>query len=150
MQLIRKIYRFMAIFMAVLIFITSVGFIVDFHFCSGQLKSLSLIGKAKTCHEKAASSCPHHRKRVQKDTTAQVDDLWNCCTNKIAYWHLEQDKKKIVIELKLSSAAHYFALISKALFTFTTSSDQDLLNGQFYRPPPILRNIIILVQSFLL
>ena len=56
--------------------ITSFGYSVDLHFCKDQLKSLSIIGEAKSCHEKM-TKCPRH---TQFNT--QNDDGNDCCSNK--------------------------------------------------------------------
>ena len=58
-------YRLLAFFMAALMFLTSAGFLVDFHYCQGELKSFNFFGKAPNCHEMAMSgSCAHHKDQV--------------------------------------------------------------------------------------
>ena len=80
MSVFRRTYRPIALIMAFLMFFTSISFAVDVHYCKGELKSLSIFGKAKSCHEqKAVSTCPHHAKMQKK----QEDS--NCCDNKTTF-----------------------------------------------------------------
>jgi len=87
MYRLKNTYRFIALTMAFLMLFTSVGFSMDLHYCQGHLKSVSLIGKAKNCHElqaqstsdhckKAKSSCKHSGEKIsQKEADG-------CCNNK--------------------------------------------------------------------
>jgi len=43
--------RVISLLLAFLLGFTSVGYSIDLHFCQGHLKSVALIGKAKSCHE---------------------------------------------------------------------------------------------------
>ena len=69
-------YRILSIVMALLIFVSSIGYAVDVHYCKGQLKSYSIFGKASSCHV-AKKVCPHHANMVT--TTSSKSD---CCKNK--------------------------------------------------------------------
>ena len=48
--------------MAFLMFFTSIGFSMDIHYCQGHLKSISLLGKAKNCHDIQAMKSDHCKK----------------------------------------------------------------------------------------
>ena len=81
---IRRTYRSVALAMALLVLCSSVSFSMDMHFCQGRLKSVSLYGKAKNCHEQAARhaampNCPHHRKMAEQQAGCSEDK--NCCSN---------------------------------------------------------------------
>ena len=69
-------YREVAILLAFLMFISSTGFSMNFHYCKGEMKSFSLIGEAADCH-KAQKVCPRHEKKAQDITK----DESNCCSN---------------------------------------------------------------------
>lgn len=56
-------------------FISSVGFSADFHYCKGELKSFSLIGDAESCHT-VKKSCPHHENMMISDNSEK-----DCCSN---------------------------------------------------------------------
>ena len=72
-----------------LIYFTTVGFAIDFHYCNGQLKSISLLGKARSCHE-ASKSCPNHNKQKEETPTLKKDNF-DCCSNEFHYLQCEQD-----------------------------------------------------------
>ena len=62
----RPTYRIVSLVLAMVLFSTTVGISMDFHYCQGELKSVALFSKAKSCHEIAASnnevpSCHKHK-----------------------------------------------------------------------------------------
>ena len=62
--------------MAFMLLLSSTGFAMDVHYCQDQLKSISLIGKAKSCHEKQETPPCHHK----KDSLSKAEKD-NCCHN---------------------------------------------------------------------
>ena len=128
--------------MAVLMFITSISFAMDIHYCKGELKSLSIFGKAKSCHEqKATPTCPHHAKMQQ-----QQDDN-NCCDNETTFVQADIDKVFSTLEL---TDLQPFVLVFTQVFYLEYSFEQQVLAFEHYKPPLIAQDIPILVQSFLL
>ena len=69
-------YQFFAIFMAMILFLSSVGVALDTHVCQDKLKSISFLGEAKNCYELAGysvKSCEH--KTTQQQTKAVTKDI---------------------------------------------------------------------------
>ena len=58
-------YRFIAIILAAVLFVTSVGITMDMHYCKGELKSISLFGKAQIMPRNSnySETVPHITKR---------------------------------------------------------------------------------------
>lgn len=90
--------------MASLMLVVSVSFKADVHYCKGEVKSISIFGKASSCH-KAAISCPHH-KEMLSDT--QTED---CCSNKTF------DKEDLDLDYNVSVISDF----SDIQFEFFTS-----------------------------
>ncbi len=72
-----RLHKVWALTLALLIGVPHIGLALDAHYCKGELKSVSLFGKAKSCHELDLHSekqgCPYHSPGEQHE-----DD---CCHN---------------------------------------------------------------------
>ena len=149
MNAINYTYRFIALFLALLMFVTSVGFTVDMHYCNGELKSFSLIGKAKSCHEKAKAPCPHHKK-MMADNQGDAIDTKSCCNNKMLHFQSDQDKQVQNFDIKVSPPLQQFITAFVTAFFTDGFTQNDRPTFVHYKPPLIKRDIPVLTQSFLL
>ena len=143
MKLSRSTYRIFPLSLALLMFFTSTGFSVDMHYCRGEFKSFSLVGKAKSCHADAKVTCPHHR-----NMTAGKKD---CCTNQTHTFRVDQDLQQAQnVDFTITPQLQNF--VTAYVFTFCENQIATNENPVFarYRPPPLRRNIPVLHQSFLL
>ncbi|MEL6718903.1 MAG: hypothetical protein AAFP82_09330 [Bacteroidota bacterium] len=123
-------------------FITSISFAVDMHYCKGELKSFSLFGKAKSCHEKKAThTCPYHAKMQQQQ------DNNNCCENETAY--VQADIDKVFSSIEFTDIPLFIAVFVQVSL-FENNFEPQVFAFEHYKPPLIERDIPILVQSFLL
>lgn len=154
MNSISHTYRFFAITMAFLMFFTSVGFSMDMHFCGHQLKSFNLLGKAKNCYELAGVETP---KTCQEKTEAVslpdgcTLDKPDCCSNKTLHVQADQNQRSQSNDIAENISLQHIILIARVFQSFKqtkiVSNTADFLH---YQPPLILRDIPVLVQSFLL
>ncbi len=147
-------YRLTALSLALLVLMTSVGWVLDMHYCAGELKSVSWLGKAKTCHEQAMTKsnegCPHHQKMMQMQTNEWSADKRDCCENKTVYVHADQDVDAQPIQVLQDKQFQQFLFAYLSVFQASQSvTNHDQAYYQ-YRPPFIARDIPVLVQSFLL
>ncbi len=127
---IRGIARqFIAIGLCGLIYITTVGFAVDFHYCTGQLKSISFFGKARSCHE-AAKPCLFHKKQ-KEETPEPTQEKFDCCSNEFQFFQCDQDvqlESVIPFEVKFQT--------DKILCAFGLNWQKEVLVNQKPHPPP--------------
>ena len=130
--------------LAAIIFITSTGFQLSAHYCSGQLKSFKLFGKAEVCkyEQPVKKPCPMHKEMAAKTKN-------DCCNNE---------------DIQLDPSAYEAVAVAKVLVdhSFDFIEPQQLASISIarwdahvdfttqYRPPPIDRDIPVMVQSFLL
>lgn len=154
MNKISSPYRIIASLLAFLMLLTSVGFAVDMHYCQGQLKSVSLFSKAKPCHEKTAKApmkkCPHHQKMMAQEGDSSFD-IKDCCSNQTFHFQFDQDQEIPTADLMLSKDSQQFIIAYLAVFLtnyFNIESDSPSFTQ--YKPPLILKDIPVLIQSFLL
>lgn len=147
----KRIYRIVALMMALLMFVTSTGFAVDMHYCQGQLKTFALIGEAKSCHEvtNPAKVC-HHHAQVQQDNDSAPQQTNDCCNNIKYVVQSDLDKQTQSIHLSLiKDIEHFmmsFVLVFAGLDVLQTATT-DYLN---YKPPLLQRDLPVQLQTFLL
>jgi hypothetical protein len=146
--------KILAGLLAIMILLSSIGITLDFHYCSGQLKTFSLNGTAQTCHEKSLKKnghgCPHHQKKA-KEASLNEDESRNCCSNKTL--KIEQDDAKDIHST--SSFAIKDQLVkawSISVFIVEKSTNLSIEKPKnfLYKPPPLSRDIYALCETFLL
>ncbi|ELR73112.1 hypothetical protein C900_05747 [Fulvivirga imtechensis AK7] len=140
--------RMAAVSLAALVLFTTTGFQLNAHYCAGSLKSFSFFGEAEACkHEmKKIIKKPCHMHGEMMALEKSEDD---CC-----------DYQDIMLEPAAYEAVALAKVAFDQSFEFvpqTTSveipahaSDAQLDFITTYRPPPIDRDIFVMVQSFLL
>ncbi len=146
-------YRIFALTLALLMFVTSVGFSIDMHYCQGQLKSFCFFGKAESCHEMAETTpikiCPHHQKMMVQKEGCSIDKK-DCCKNRTLHIQSDQDLQVQTSNLILDKQLQQFVIAYVMAFI----TDFDLKTGTpsfaHYKPPLIWRDIPVLNQTFLL
>lgn len=154
MNSISSIYRIIALSMASLMFLTSIGFSVDIHYCQGHLKSFNFFGKAKNCYElaNAPTPCEKHENRIpqQKDNGSSIDKK-ECCHNKLFHTLTDQNKEIQTSEFILSQQLQQFVVAYVVTF-FINDFSQESTTADYvhYKSPLIARDISVLIQSFLL
>lgn len=150
-----KFYRITALTLALLMFTTSVGLAVDMHYCGGQLKTISLFGKARTCYpvkkvKASRSDCPMHHQLKNNEQGCMVDKP-DCCQNKSLHIQLDQDQNIKVEGPAISKPLpHFVATLIVTFLKDLNNDDQPKPVFAHYRPPLIPRDIPVLIQSFLL
>jgi hypothetical protein len=151
MRLLHPTYRILALSLALLMFFTSVGFAVDMHYCQGQLKSFSLFGKAKNCHEmkQKVVSCPHHGKMVVATSNCK-EGKKGCCNNEVQYFQSDQDKLVRTADLVAGKQWPQVGPAPVRLFPLPNAQTGNIASFVCYKPPLLKESIPILYQSFLL
>ena len=151
MYLPNRIYRLIALALAFLMFFISAGFVVDAHYCQGELKSISVFGKAKTCHDMIASaimkSCPHHEKMVVEKKSCSPDK--KCCSNKTIYLQSDQDQQ-IQIPVVSKQLQQFVIAYIMVFMPNDFNNEHGALVFARYKPPLISKDILVHHQSFLL
>ncbi len=149
MHSINKTYRIISLTLALLIFISSVGFSIDMHYCQGQLKSISFVGKAKSCHEMDAPSamqnCPHHKKMLADKT-----DKKGCCDDRTVLVQSDIDKNLQNAEIHTSPQLEQCIIAYVSVFLLGNQLAHSTPNYTHYKPPILIRDIPVLIQSFLI
>ncbi len=126
-----RLIKLLAIWMA----FVSMGWTVSFHYCKDKLAGITVLGEQKTC---CASS------KASLCTFTHDDD---CCKNESLKLSLDQD----FLQSELSSELLDLKLVLAPFSLRTLSHDSGSpISFQYYRPPPLVKDIPVLVCSFLI
>lgn len=142
---LKKVHRITALSLAFMMFFTSLGFSVDFHYCKGNLKSFSLIGEASACHQ-AKKICPRH---AEMQVEEKSEDS-KCCSNETivvedldADYNISPDIKLIDFQVEFVSA---FVLTLNG-FSLPKPVKSSFLENQVAL---LSRDIYVLLERFLI
>ena len=148
------IQRMLVILLIPVLLIASVGYSVDFHYCQGNLKSFSFTGKAESCHiikdGKSKSSCPFHSYLPEKDGNESILAK-SCCENQTHQFNSDIDQNLNGFDFE----CRYHNLQPLSLLGLFPEYSFNIFAGQAnnflsYKPPVIITDIPVRVQSFLL
>ena len=118
------------------------SFSVDMHYCGDHLVDFSLFDEVDTCMMKAEMS-----KNTGSCDFTEME--MNCCSDieliiegqddlKISFDHLTFDQQQFLVSFTYS----YIILFE--------DEDEDIISFRDYAPPPLIRDVQILNQTFLI
>lgn len=151
----KKTYRLISLSLAVLMFFSSVGLVIDFHYCQGKLKNMSLWKKAKSCHELAASSHCHKTTKQGCHKTASEQSCKKgagqngCCDNETAIFLLDADYPTAEYVPLETHQIQFVATFVVTFYHLFIDAEYLLSHYQNYKPPLLNRDVCVLIQSFL-
>lgn len=141
--------RILHIILALGIFFSSTGFVVNTHYCQGELKALSLFVHARDCQkDDTHRACSPAKDSCSKHDHEKSND---CCNDQSDYHKLDQDQQvqqSMQLELIKNPVllGAIFVIFNITLPSWNTDSNKYLT----YQPPVVFRDIPVLQQSFLL
>jgi len=131
--------------MALLVLLSTMSFSLDMHYCGDHLVDFSMFDKVDTCLMKAeksktsGSSCENMETETEMTCCSDIqvaiegqDDL------KISFDHLNFNQQQFVVSFAYSFISLY------------EGSDEKIIPFEDYVPPPLLRDVQILDQTFLI
>ncbi len=144
-----KTYKITSLSLAFLILFSSSGLTLDIHFCQGKMKRVNLFGKAKSCIEVSQSTKPCHSSSFANISCGKDGDHKGCCKNKSLDLNLDFDSGEININQLVDIKTQLIGSTQAYQF-INLSPTQKLLTYTHYFPPPLIRDIPIVFQTFLL
>lgn len=145
-QYMKALQRILLLTLTLLVLVTSTGLSVGLHFCAGDIRDLSFLGEAAECPMEAQKETLPACHKPAADSSEE-----NCC-----------DDHQLVIErhdvatdtetLQLTKLPDFkFIAIVQAVFLQLYFPEVTLKPAYaLYTSPPVVRDIPVLVQSFLL
>jgi|GEM_PF-1114819 len=136
-------YRIVAVSMALLIGITSIGMTINMHFCGGVLRSISVIQSNDSCCSKATKTCGNFEKIADTENK-------KCCDNQSI--EVQSDDDLAVDQIHVLSELDNTDLIVE----ISNRNDHSRIVGynaadfKHFRPPLIPKDITVLFETYLL
>ena len=139
-----RMKKIIAWLLVLTLYVNSVSYAIDFHYCQNEFRGVNFLGKAASCHS-SQSSCKHHL-----DPSIDVDDM-GCCSS----------QQYLLDELNTAALADGALLTVTDVPSYTMTPIVDLSRGldeltvelidqKNYRPPIAAVSYTILFQTFLL
>ncbi|QCX02240.1 hypothetical protein FGM00_00865 [Aggregatimonas sangjinii] len=125
--------------MAFLLLASTVSWTVGKHYCMGRLMDVSLFEHAEDCGM-AMDEVPEY---------ATADTLESCCNDELVVIEGQEDLKmssdRLTIDQQLFVSSFVFAYINRY-----EGLDENIVPFKDYSPPPLIRDVQILDQTFLI
>ena len=144
--------------MAMQLFASSVGLVVNKHYCQDELKSFALFLKPPSCHEQAQKSglpvaCPMHSKQHSNDNqpSQQKHSKSGCCddTSQFVKADHEQDFQKTNLRISFDLKGMFCGFLPA--IAPNMEEDRNVVTKLRYRPPLLgSQENYVLFQRFLL
>ena len=132
--------KIFSVILSLVILITSMGFTVSTHICGGKkVKTVLGIGAADvSCGmEKNANNCAS-----KKQMNA------NCCQDEFQLIQNDEDYTQQVIDFELSPDFFFAFVTSYVELFYAENLEYDFFTD--HSPPPLIKDIPVLIQSFLI
>lgn len=144
--------RILNIALALLVFISSSGFVVNKHYCRNELKDVAIFVRAESCHiktkvQKMPAACPMHLAKGCEMPEQQ--DERDCCDDESEFVKLEQDQQVQSLTVDLLKHPVTLVAIFVALKLQLPSQDARTISYLNYKPPLIVCDLSVSLQTFL-
>lgn len=146
----------MASCLALLIFLNSVSYSIDVHYCQDSVASFSFWGKAKPCYQLAdgTKDCTHRSRYAKSGLTKAKSGqaTWappSCCKRKTLQHQLDEIPTPELSSL-LDQSVEVCAQISAVSLLILEEGSQRNFDQIRYKPPPLTPDLRVLYESFLI
>lgn len=141
----KEIFRKIAsISMAFLVLFSTMSFTVDMHYCGDHLVDFSLTEKVDTCLMKA--------EMTKTSTSCSMMDMkmeMDCCSDVEVVFEGQDDLKLSFDQLSFDQQIFLVSFVYSYLNRFE-GFDENIIPFKDYSPPPLIRDVQILDQTFLI
>lgn len=128
--------------MALSVLLSTMSFSVDMHYCGDHLVDFSMFDTVDTCMMKAEMS--------KSSTECAVMDMdMDCCSDVEIIIEGQDDLKISFDQLAFDQQQFVFSFAYSFISVFE-GTDENIIPYQDYVPPPLLRDVQILDQTFLI
>ncbi|MEZ5040192.1 MAG: hypothetical protein R2828_09875 [Saprospiraceae bacterium] len=139
--------RIVHIILALLILVSSNGFVVNKHYCQKELKSIALFVPAEGCHQaKAMKNCPMHSAGINDHQNK--DEKKGCCDDETEYIKLDEEQIPPSVDMNFLDHLTLLPVLFVALQLELPSLDARSLHYLHYKPPLIVYDLSVSLQTF--
>lgn len=126
---------------AISLLFSTTGLTVSFHYCEDALSGLAIFKEASSCHTED-SSC-----QSSKSCCKASNDKDDCCETDTEFFKKHIDK--INVEVELTDIVFPMAVVdAPQQFINWNLLKKSNSKFQYYRPPPLLKDIPVLFETF--
>ena len=142
-----KLYRQVILLtLTLLVLVSSTGMAVGLHICGGELRDINFFG--------AKADCPMEEEKDDAPACHApqpgADDETCCNDHQVVVERFDAASKHEVLSLTKLQDLQLLAFVKTVVLQFYTSQTDLKPSYALYSPPPLARDIPVLVQSFLL
>jgi hypothetical protein len=130
------------LFLAILVLLSSSFVVIDTHLCCGNIVDSSIFGKADMCKMDMVSC------KLENNSTSKLKG--SCCYNIKEYKSSELFKKNNPIIVDTQQFNFIPTLYLQTTTNLFIESEINKLYYKNYKPPLITRDLLVLVQCFLI
>ncbi len=130
--------------MALIVLLSTMSFSLDMHYCGDRLVDFSMFDKVDTCMMKAEKS---------KDSSfcevMEMETKTGCCSD-LEVTIEGQDDLKISFDKLTFEQQQFVFSFTYSFISLYKEADENIVPFRDYVPPPLLRDVQILDQTFLI
>jgi len=128
--------------MALIVLFSTMSFSVDIHYCGDHLVDFSIFDSVNTCMMKAEMS--------KSSSECEVADMEMDCCSDVEVVIEGQDDLKISIDQLSFDQQIFVASFIYSYINLFEGFDENVVPFKDYSPPPLIRDVQILDQTFLI
>lgn len=136
----QALHQFLSIATAFLVLLSTVSLTVDMHFCGDHLVDFAIFKDADTCQMNMSKSMEDHSMMAME---------MDCCTNFEVVLEGQDDLKISFDQFSLDQQVFVIAFADSFL-NLVKGVDENNIPFKEYSPPPLIRNVQVLDQTFLI
>lgn len=130
--------------MALIVLLSTMSFSVDMHYCGDHLVDFSMFDKVDTCIMKAEKS-----KSPSSCDIVEMETETGCCSD-IEVTIEGQEDLKISFDNLTFEQQHFVYSFAYSFISLFEAAEENISPFRDYVPPPLLRDVQILDQTFLI
>jgi len=133
--------KILHILTALSLLFSTTGLKVSFHYCEDAFSGFAIFKEASSCHTNT-TSC-----NSAKSCCKSSSDKEDCCDTDTEIF--KQDIEKINVPVEFTDISFPLALLDKPqTFTNWNLLKKSNTKFQYYRPPPLIKDIPVLFETF--
>ncbi|SFR33886.1 hypothetical protein SAMN04490243_0746 [Robiginitalea myxolifaciens] len=130
--------------MALLVLFSTMSFSVEMHYCGDHLVDFSFIQKVDTCMMKAEKAKPQ-----SQCSMPDMDMEMDCCSDVEVVFEGQDDLKLSFDQLSFDQQIFLTSFVYSYVNLFE-GFDENIVPFKDYAPPPLIRDVQVLHQTFLI
>ena len=130
--------------MALLVLFSTMSFSVEMHYCGDHLVDFSFMQKVDTCMMKAEKA-----KSQSQCSMMDMDMEMDCCSDVEVVFEGQDDLKLSFDQLSFDQQIFLTSFVYSYINLFE-GFDENIIPFKDYAPPPLIRDVQILDQTFLI